>query len=206
MLIAIMNRAVSDLRIIERWAVGQRGVFSNADLLTALAERHRTAYSRRVRALQSNGVLRRFLRGWYVAKEFDLSTLSQRIAPDSYISFATVLAQSLLVGTSPERRIVAVKIGRTRTYAALGYEIVHVGITPRLFFGFETRDGVRYADKEKAVLDVLYFHLRGRIYPFDPYSDIRFEGLDRRRIRKYLKRYENPKFVAFAEGFLDKGS
>ena len=58
-------------------------------------------------------------------------------------------------------------------------------------------------DKEKAVLDVLYFHLRGRAYPFDLYSDIRFDELDRHRVREYLKRYENPKFIAFAETVLD---
>jgi hypothetical protein len=126
------------------------------------------------------------------------------MAPESYISFTTVLAQSLLVGTSPERRVIAAKIGRTRTYAALGYEIVHVGIAPHLFFGFETRDGVKYADKEKAVLDVLYFHMRGRIFPFDLYSDIRFEELDQRKVERYLERYENPKFIAFAESILDR--
>lgn len=174
------------------------------DLQIALGEKHRTGFNRRLKALQTNGVLRRFVRGWYVARDFELATLSQRIAPESYVSFATVLAQSLLVGTSPKNRLIAAKIGRTRKYAAFGYEIVHVGIARHLFFGFETRDGVRFADKEKAVLDVLYFHLRGRVYPFDLYSDIRFEELDRRRIQKYLKRYENPKFIAFAENALDR--
>lgn len=195
---------VADLRLVEKWSSEQRGVFSTRDLQTALDEKHQNAFHRRLRALQSNGVLRRFTRGWYVAQNFDLATLSQRMAPESYISFTTVLAQSLLVGTSPERRVIAAKIGRTRTYAAFGYEIVHVGIAPHLFFGFETRDGVRYANKEKAVLDVLYFHLRGRIFPFDLYSDIRFEELDKRRIERYLKRYENQKFVAFAESLLDQ--
>ena len=108
-----MNRNVSDIRLIESWESEQRGVFSNMDLQTALAEKHRTAFNRRLQALQYNGVLRRFVRGWYVAQNFDLATLSQRIAPESYISFATVLSQNLLIGTSPERRIVAVKIGRT---------------------------------------------------------------------------------------------
>ena len=65
-------------------------------------------------------------------------------------------------------------------------------------------DGVRVADKEKAFLDVLYFHLRGRVYPFDLYSDIRLEAFDSMRLREYLKRYRNPKFVAFAESFLSK--
>jgi predicted transcriptional regulator of viral defense system len=199
-----MKISVADLRLVEKWSSEQRGIFSTRDLRTALDEKHQNAFHRRLRTLRSNGVLRRFTRGWYVTQNFDLATLSQRLAPDSYISFTTVLAQNLLVGTSPERRVIAAKIGKTRTYDALGYEIVHVGIAPHLFFGFETRDGVRYADKEKAVLDVLYFHLRGRIFPFDLYSDIRFEELDKRRIGRYLKRYENQKFISFAGSVLSR--
>lgn len=196
--------SVADLRLVEKWSSEQRGVFSTTDLKTALEEKHQNAFHRRLRTLQSNGVLRRFTRGWYVAQNFDLATLSQRIAPESYISFSAVLAENLIVGTSPERQVIAAKIGKTRTYAALGYEIVHVGIAPHLFFGFETRDGVRYANKEKAVLDVLYFHLRGRVFPFDLYSDIRFAELDEGRLKRYLKRYENKKFIAFAESTLDQ--
>ena len=103
-----------------------------------------------------------------------------------------------MIGTNPNRRVVATKVGRTRRYAALGFVIVHVGISEQLVFGHELTDGVRYANAEKAVLDVLYFHLRGRRYPFDIYSDINFHKLTMSRVRDYLKRYNNPKFVAFA--------
>ena len=153
--------------------------------------------------LLDNGVLRRFTRGFYVTEAFDLPTLSQRIAPDSSISFGTVLARELLIGTSPDRQIVATKVGRTRTYSGLGFEIEHVGISPRLCFGHNYTNGIRFADAEKAVIDVLYFHLRGRRYPFDIYSDINFRKLDAKRVRSYLQRYSNPKFVAFAEGVLE---
>ena len=119
------------------------------------------------------------------------------------MSFGTVLARELLVGTRPQRQLIAAKVGRMRIYAALGYEIVHVHIAPHLDFGHGPRDGVEFADAEKAVLDVLYFHLRGRRYPFDVYSDIDFTKLDARRLKRYLKRYRNPRFVAFAKGLLE---
>jgi len=148
-------------------------------------------------------VLRRFCRGFYVTESFDLPTLSQRIAPDSYVSFGTVLARELLIGPRPSRRVEAVKVGKSRTYAGLGYEVVHLHIAPHLAFGYEATDGVQFADTEKAVLDVLYFHLRGRRYPFDIYSGIDFDKLDRVRLDSYLKLYRNPKFVTFARGLLE---
>jgi hypothetical protein len=188
----------ADARRIAALARAQRGVFSKADLQTILAEPHAKAFQRRTRTLEADGVLRRFCRGWYVAESFDLPTLSQRLAPRSYVSFGTVLARELLIGARPERQLTAAKVGRTRTYAALGVEIVHVHIAPHLDFGHRPTDGVEVADAEKAVLDVLYFHLRGRQYPFDIYSDIDFTRLNAKRVRDYLGRYRNPRFVAFA--------
>jgi predicted transcriptional regulator of viral defense system len=193
-------KGVADAQLLARLTGEQAGVFSKADLQTALAEPHPAAFRRRIQMLQDNGILRRFTRGFYVTETFDLPTLSQRIAPDSCISFGTVLARELLIGTSPARRIVATKVGPARTYRALDFEIEHVGISPRLFFGHTYANGVRFANAEKAVLDVLYFHLRGRRYPFDIYSDINFQKLDTKRVREYLRRYQNPKFVAFAKG------
>jgi len=197
-----MNIAVDD-RLLRSLAPAQRGVFSKTDLQTALAEKHPAALSRRIRALLELGALRRFVRGWYVAPEFDLPTLSQRIAPRSYVSFGNALARELIVGSAPERQVVAAKVGTARRYSGLGVEIVHVGIASHLDFGYQTIDGVAWADAEKAVLDVLYFHLRGRRYVFDIYSDIAFQKLDGDRLRAYLNHYRNPRFVAFVNGLLE---
>lgn len=149
-----------------------------------------------------HGILRRFCRGWYVAENFDLATLSQRLAPESYVSFATVLARHLIIGPNPAGRIVAVKTGRRRRYDGDGFVIEHVSVTEELLFGFSSVGGVRYADAEKAFVDTLYFHLRGRRFPFDIFSDLAIDRLDPTRVRDYLGRYRNPKFVRFVEGVL----
>lgn len=194
--------ALADALIIQQLSPAQRGVFSKADLKTALAERHAAAFVRRVDSLVRGDVLRRFIRGWYVAETFDLATLSQRIGPGSCVSFGTVLARELLIGTKSERRIIATKVGPRRAYSGLGHEIVHVSIAAHLEFGCTTTDGVRRADPEKAALDTLYFHLRGRRYVFDVYSDVRYDRLDQARLTEYLSRYRNPRFVSFARRVL----
>ncbi len=195
--------ALADARLIERLAGSQEGVFSTADLRTALAERHPSAFTRRIGVLVRAGVLRRFMRGWYVATTFDLQTLSQRIGPGSCVSFGTVLADALLIGTRPQRQVMATRVGTGRTWTGLGQRIVHVSIAPHLDFGWTASGGVRRAAPEKATLDALYFHLRGRRYVFDVYSDIDYERLDRARLDAYLARYRNPRFVAFARRLLD---
>ncbi|MBI1380366.1 MAG: hypothetical protein GC161_04685 [Planctomycetaceae bacterium] len=194
--------AVEDAEQVRALANAQKGVFSKADLQVLLAERHPAAFGRRVRKLEETGVLRRFSRGMYVRDGFDLATLSQRLAPDSYVSFGNALAKRLMIGTRPERQLLAAKAGRAHQYRGLGYEIVHVHVAPHLDFGYQVEDGVRWADAEKATLDTLYFHLRGRRYPFDIYSDVDVARLDPARLEKYLAQYRNPRFVAFARGVL----
>lgn len=195
-------KLLQDSRAIGALANDQRGVFSTGDLEVALQDRHPASFARRVRALIEAGDLRRFLRGWYVTEQFDLPTLSQRLAPASYISFGNVLARSLLIGPRPDRQVMAARVGRSRRYGALGYGIVHLSIAPHLDFGHSSIEGVRWADSEKATLDVLYFHLRGRRYIFDPFSDIDFSRLDRELLRSYLARYRNPKFTSFVNSVL----
>jgi len=166
------------------------------------AETHTAAFGRRVAVCIKQEILTRFTRGFYVASDFALPVLSQRIAPSSCVSFENILAQNLVVGSNPAKRLTAIKVGPTRRYEALGFEIVHLGVQPSLIFGFEVIDGVKTANSEKAVLDVLYFHLRGRRCTFDIYSDINLRKLDMNLIRDYLGRYRNPKFVAFAKNVL----
>jgi hypothetical protein len=195
-------KIVEDQRLVEQHTPSQRGVWSKSDLQALLADRHPASFARRINSLIKQGTLRRFVRGHYVSREFDLATLSQRLGPDSYVSFATVLAEQLVIGPRPLRQILACRTGATRTYRALGFEIVHLHIAGHLDFGHSNRNGVQVADAEKATLDSLYFHQRGRSYPFDIYTDLDVSKLDRARIRRYLARYRNPKFVAFAKEVL----
>jgi hypothetical protein len=193
----------TDEAVVSRLLAQQRGVLSKADLQTALAEPHPAAFVRRAAALERTGALRRFVRGWYVGAEFDLPTLSQRLAPDSTVSCHTVLARDLIIGARSERQLIATKTGRARTYRGLDHEIVHLHLAPHLDFGHRLIDGVRYALPEKAVLDVLYFHLRGRRQPFDLHSDLDLSRFDRALLERFLSRYRNPKFRVFAERILE---
>ena len=196
-------KELGDIQKIQSLQVAQRGVFSKADLQALLNEKHPAAFVRRVRTLEQANIIQRFIRGWYIAEAcLDLATLSQRLSPESYVSFGTVLAESLVVGTKPEREVWAAKCGRSRSYGGGSYRIEHLGLAEHLLFGFEMRQGVRWATPEKALLDTLYFHLHGQRYPFDIYSDLHLRGLDKKRLAAYLARYRHAKFAAFAQSII----
>jgi hypothetical protein len=61
---------------------------------------------------------------------------------------------------------------------------------------------VNFATPEKAFLDTLCFYQKGWKPSFNIFTDITAARLDRGKIAAYLKRYNNPRFIAFVKGYL----
>jgi hypothetical protein len=201
-----MNRALNDANLVRKYAPSMGGVFSTGDLCALLDEATPVLLHRRVNALVEGAVVARFSRGVYVSPDFDPGVLASRIIDRCYLSLGTVLARELMIGSVPARTVYAVRVGRNRTFAGPGLTIEYVGIDESLFFGYEAHEAVRYATPEKALLDTLYFHLRGRRFSFDIYQDIDIARIDRGRVREWLTRYRNPRYVSFVKGYLDDRS
>ena len=180
-----------------------RGVFGLSDLRNLLQASNRGVLYRSLSDLEQTGVLSRFCRGFYVTRDFDPLVLSQRLSPDSYISFGNALARHLLIGSVPRYRIRAAKPGPKRVYTNGEYRIEHLSLKPELVFGYDVVDGIRMALPEKAVLDTLYLYRRGVRFGFDVYTDIDYSRLDRTLVRKYLGEYRNPVFIEYARSLTD---
>lgn len=197
-----MNNLIINAEIIKKYSEGLGGVFNVVDLKGLFPLLPSNVFYRRVADLERSCVLKRFVRGIYITENSDVSVLSQKLCPESYISFEAALARHLMIGTVPRRELKAVKIGKKRKYISDDLTIVHFGISRDLFFGYETTDGVNFATKEKALLDVLYFYTKGIAYYFDIYSDIDLKKINLTKFKEYLSKYKNPKFVRFVENYL----
>lgn len=193
-----MNSRLAMAELVREFGVSLRGVFGLSDLCNMLKTSNRSVLYRALKELEGAGILSRFCRGFYVARGFDPLVLSQRISPESYISFGNALAAQLLIGSVPRYRIRAAKPGPKRIYQNGQYCIEHLSLQQELIFGYEVVEGVRVALPEKAVLDTLYLYRRGVKFSFDIYSDIDYGRLDKSLVREYLKKYNNPVFVDFA--------
>jgi hypothetical protein len=183
-------------KAMEEWADQLGGVFTIADLKVALDENAEATLYRSVAEMVSGEILIKVKRGIYATPKASLSTISNRIAPKSYISTGTVLARKAIIGSVPARRVQAVKLGRPRVYRCELGTIEHLSISPRLYFGFNSIAGELIASPEKAFLDVCYFTYRGRRFSFDPATDINMESLDFDTIEGYLELYDT-RFVSF---------
>src|SRR4030095_14611221 len=92
--------------------------------------------------------------------------------------------------------------GRKTLETAFG-SLRYFSIKKDLMFGTTfLKNGVVAADSEKAYLDLLYFYMKGARFVIDPLQDVALWKLNRKKLRKYLKAYKNPKFVKFVEGLV----
>lgn len=185
-------------------AKSQNFIFDENDLkiLFNINELNQSFY-RTYTKLFSLGLVKRFCRGIYVSKGFNLLDLNKKINEDSYISFDYILAKNALIGTFSDKKISSViQSGRTKKISQFGFSIEQYKICKSLFFGFTNVDGYKMATKEKAYLDCLYFYTKGLKFSFDIFSDIDISMLDYLLILKYLKKYKNKKFQTFVLGVL----
>jgi predicted transcriptional regulator of viral defense system len=173
------------------------GVFSVTDLQTIFNTKNEATFFNTVNTLQEIGVLSRFKKGVYIAKTYSAEMLSARIDPNAYISMGSVLAKNGLIGTMPDRVLTAVRVGRNRSYRDKDLEIKYFGISPQLYFGFSKVAGIKIADNEKAFIDLLYYRMKGARYSFDELSDVDLTQLDIAKCKRYLKNYQNERFVSF---------
>lgn len=188
---------------LERFSPAQKGVFATSELKHLFQVADVVSLNQKLKPYLRSQILQRFCRGFYVTTNFSLEALSQKIAPRSVISFGNILAQEMVIGITPHQIVYAAKPGSSRTYSNpnLG-TVVHLGFATAtskelLSFGKYWKNGICYADKEKAFLDTLYFYQWGRKFSFNIYSDMNQALLDQKKIKRYLKHYNNPKFQKF---------
>jgi hypothetical protein len=199
-----MKYIKQDIQLIRQFNTPLSGVFLISDLIYLMNEPHKTAVYRRIHDLEELGVIERFIKGTYIASDVDLQILNQKICPASCISFGTILADHGIIPFHPEHQLDVIKPGKTRIHANKRFRVRQFGILSDLMFGFEHSRGVNRAAPEKALLDTFYFHQHGVEFPFDIYNGINWKRVDKEILHIYLQEYQNPKFVSFVQGLLQK--
>lgn len=202
-----MKKTVSELCVLEKifkYQPEMKGVYTTADLYNLMGAQNPIANQRAIQRLVQAGSLERAMRGVYVANHFDANRLVSVLFPEAYISLDTALVSTGLMHTIRKDRFSIVTYRRKTASIRIQNTFIDVySVAKKIFFGFKkNQDGDNVACPEKAFLDVLYFHLRGYKFLFDPKTEVDISSLDKKIVKKYLREYGNPKFVSFVEGVL----
>ena len=189
---------------IEALARAQGGCLTTGDLMTVLSEERQSSLQSLLRPLLRAGRLQRAKRGIYIWVGSDVRAVAARICPDATLSFGTVLAAHLLIGTVPERHFQFTGSCVDQSIQCPDWKASLHRLAPHLQFGWTVdAQGLRTADPEKAVLDCLYYHQKGIAFSFDLETDIDRGGLSRGRFLDHVERYPNPRFQSRCRRWLD---
>jgi len=197
-----MKKLIDLYTKIQKFEKQQEGIFTTNELSVLFDINNPMLLNKRINQLLKNGYLKKFIRGFYITDGFNIELLSRKINPDSYISFGNILAKEMVIGTVPKFTLYCVKPGRKRVYKNKLGTIIYLTILEKLFFGFECKNGINYAIKEKALLDTLYFYQKGIKYSFNIFQDINLDLIDKNKVMLFLKKYKNPKFIQFVKRYL----
>ena len=187
---------VSDVMAVDHWTEALDGVFTLGDLRVLFGHQSEAALYKKLEGFIAQGILVKVKRGLSTRPDVPLPVIASRIEPTADISLGTVLARHALIGSVPARRVQAVKVGRPRSVTIGDRSIELLSIAPRLFFGFVTEGGVRWARPEKAYVDACYSTYRGASLSFDVAVDVDATRLDTGLLAEYLGPYD-PSFVHF---------
>lgn len=204
----VMKKTSSDIVVSRRiadFSGDLSGIFSTYDLYHTIGSNNPITNQRAIQRQVDAGNLLRVQKGFYVTPEFDLWMLAGQLNKNAYISMDSVLSKNGLIGTLTQRHVSLVGLASNKTIEFGAFRIDRYSISPQLFFGYFNDDTrpISVADNEKAFLDLLYYYNRGYRFAIDPKKEINIAKLDLKKLKLYLRKYKNPKFVRFVEGVVD---
>jgi predicted transcriptional regulator of viral defense system len=135
-----------------------------------------------------DGLMERVGQGIYLPAmtEVSLETVAAQLYIPNYLSFESALARYGILNLVPYTLTFATP-RKTRKFTLRKHGVEFRQIAPKLFFGYEMKNGINIATPEKAFLDQLYFHSRGKASM--DFDELNLKGLSRQIARKFGERY-----------------
>jgi len=146
----------------------------------------------------TGGIIERVAQGIYIpmGSNISLENVASQLYIPNYLSFESALAKYGVLNLIPYTLTFATT-RKSRKYTLRKQAIEFRQIASELFFGYETKNGIWIASPEKALLDEVYFMVRGK-------ATLDFDELDIKKLSiKILKNYSK-RFPTYVQSYIDK--
>ena len=116
----------------------------------------------------------------------------------SYISLESALSFYGIITGFPYQ-ITSITIKKTKNYVFENKSYLYSQINKDLFWGYEKKENFLIADKEKSLIDYLYFIFKGwRILSLDKLEkQFDLSQINKKKFNNHLKMIKNPSFLKF---------
>jgi len=180
----------------------KKSIFTAQDIKKILGIKNSNTLYKTIEKLTKKKILTRTAKGVYftstdVPNEFQIANALQKpsyISLESALNFYGILIQTpyQIISVTPER-------GKQVSFEEKEFIFCH--ISPRYFWGYKKLDDFLIADKEKAVVDEIYFKSKGR--EMIDFEECDLSHINKGKLKEYARAIKWPPFQKlFKEIFL----
>ncbi len=170
-------------------------LFTLGDFGRLSSIKNQNSLYKKIQRLEKKGIIKKLIKGKYL---FTLSQINDfKIAnflfQPSYISLESALSfYGIISGFSYQ--ITSITVKKSRTFIVNEKDYLYCHINQNLFWGYEKKDDFLIAEKEKALVDLIYFYCKG-LRGFDR-EDLDISGIDKKKLIDYAKKFKNKKLLS----------
>lgn len=162
---------------------------------------NRQTLYKKVARLEKAQIIQKLIKGKYLFlfQHVNDYTLANFLYQPSYISLESALSFHGIITGFPYQTT-SVSIKPTKSIEIGKKEFVYSQIEKGLFWGYEKQDDFLLADKEKALLDYIYFGIKGlRNLSFD---EMDFSEINKNKLAGYTKKINNKQVTKVVKNIL----
>ena len=183
-------KTYSTTDIIKILGEKQISFFTLADFGRLFEVNNQQTLYKRIQALEKQGIIQKLIKGKYrfVLTPTDDFTTANFLYGPSYVSLESALSFYGII-TGFTYQITSITIKGTRSFSVNNKDFSFSQITNSLFWGYEKKDSFLIADREKALLDYVYFSIKG-LRHLD-WEEIDISEINKQKLVACLARFKN---------------
>lgn len=173
-------------------------VFSLDDFGRLLNIKNQNSLYKKIQRLEKKEIIRKLIKGKYQfsynkTNDFKIANF---IYQPSYISLESALSfYGIITGFTYKTTSITIK--KSQLFIIDEKDYLYSHISPNYFWGFEKKDNFLIAEKEKALVDLVYFFSKG-LRGFDR-EDLDISEIDKTKLIYYTKKFNNKKILSIVK-------
>lgn len=192
----------TEIKIIRKLNTVGLSVFTLTDFAKIFRINNRQTVYKKIQRLEKRGMIQKLIKGKYIYlpnKPADF-TLANFLYQPSYVSLESALSFYGII-TGFTYQITSITNKKAKLYVWGEKSFKYAKVKTEYFWGWEKKENFLIADREKAVLDYLYLAFKGwRIIDRQNLTeDFDFSSLNKRKLKDYIKKFNNLKFSQFVK-------
>lgn len=173
----------------------QISLFSLADFSRLFNINNNNTLYKKIARLEKKKLIKKLIKGKYLFS-FNLVNdfmIANYLYQPSYVSLETALSFYGIITGFPYKTT-SITTKKTRSFMIDDKEFQYSQIAPSLFWGYEKKDSFLIAEKEKALLDYLYFFSKGlRSFYREEFN---LKEINRKKLIDYAGNFKSRKLLA----------